>query len=199
MTWEELLQKINDYNNTATICFNKNTLNIKTLKFLGNSPEESYRRIVSILVGEYITHEYIPQYARWEDNPIRVIVETKFLNEFHDYVEYVLDSLDNDYDKILKIIKNKEQIRNMVGIIGAIVGDLIGQTYEFHSTKDYNFQLLTDKSHVTDDSTCTIAVADCLLHTNRTHDELVNQLCSDGYIPNEFIDIINEFHEKYEL
>lgn len=48
----------------------------------------------------------------------------------------------------------------MIGIIGAIVGDLIGQSYEFHSTKDYYFELLTDKSNVTDDSTCIIAVAD---------------------------------------
>lgn len=64
----------------------------------------------------------------------------------------------------------------MQGIIGAIVGDLIGQSYEFHSTKDYNFELLTDKSHVTDDSTCTIAVADWLLHTNRTDTELVDIL-----------------------
>ena len=63
----------------------------------------------------------------------------------------------------------------MIGIIGAIVGDLIGQSYEFHSTKDYYFELLTDKSHVTDDSTCTIAVADWLLHTNRTHDELIDK------------------------
>ena len=64
----------------------------------------------------------------------------------------------------------------MIGIIGAIVGDLIGQSYEFQSTKDYNFKLLTDTSHVTDDSTCTIAVADWLLHTNRTHDELIDKL-----------------------
>lgn len=63
----------------------------------------------------------------------------------------------------------------MIGIIGAIIGDLIGQSYEFHSTKDYNFKLLTKNSHVTDDSTCTIAVADWLLHTNRTHKELVNK------------------------
>jgi len=64
----------------------------------------------------------------------------------------------------------------MIGIVGAIVGDLIGYAYEFHSTKDYNFQLLTKDSHVTDDSTCTIAVADWLLHTNRTHEELVDKL-----------------------
>lgn len=27
----------------------------------------------------------------------------------------------------------------MIGIIGAIVGDLIGQSYEFQSTKDYKY------------------------------------------------------------
>lgn len=64
----------------------------------------------------------------------------------------------------------------MIGIIGAIAGDLIGQSYEFHSTKDYNFKLLTSTSHVTDDSTCTIAVADWLMNTNRTADDLIDKL-----------------------
>lgn len=66
----------------------------------------------------------------------------------------------------------------MIGIIGAIVGDIVGCPYERkeYSTKDYNFELLTNKSHTTDDSTCTIAVADWLMHTNRTHDELVDKL-----------------------
>ena len=34
----------------------------------------------------------------------------------------------------------------MIGIIGAIAGDIIGCTYEFNSTRDYNFKLLTNKS-----------------------------------------------------
>lgn len=64
----------------------------------------------------------------------------------------------------------------MKGIIGAIVGDIIGCPYEMESTKDYNFELLTEKSHVTDDSTCTIAVADWLMNTSRTHSELIDKL-----------------------
>ena len=104
MTWEELIQKINDYNNTATICFNKDTLNIETLKVLGNTPEESYKNIVSIIIKEYIIHTYIPNFTRWEDNPIKVIVETKIMNELNDYIESILDSLDNNYDKILDIV-----------------------------------------------------------------------------------------------
>ena len=64
----------------------------------------------------------------------------------------------------------------MIGIIGAIAGDLIGQSYEFKKTKDYNFELLTARSHVTDDSTCTIAIADWLMNTSRTSVELVERL-----------------------
>jgi len=64
----------------------------------------------------------------------------------------------------------------MIGIIGAIVGDLVGQSYEFKKTKDYNFELLTAQSHVTDDSTCTIAIADWLMNTSRTSVELVKCL-----------------------
>ena len=66
----------------------------------------------------------------------------------------------------------------MKGIIGAVVGDLIGCPFEFRENKveNYDFELLSDKSHPTDDSTCTMAVADWLLHTNRTHDELVDKL-----------------------
>ena len=36
------------------------------------------------------------------------------------------------------------------------------------------------------------------LFTIYFNDEIVKQLCIDGYIPNDFIDIINEFHEKFE-
>jgi len=77
----------------------------------------------------------------------------------------------------------------MIGIIGAVVGDLIGQNYEFHSTHNYNFELITNESHVTDDSTCTIAVADWLMNTDRSKDELINKLkywCNKynyGYAP----------------
>lgn len=104
MTWEELIQKINNYNNTSTISFNKDNINIELLKHLGNTPEESYKAIVSIIIKEYIIRTYIPNFTRWEDNPIKVIVETKIMNELNDYIESVLDSLDNNYDKILDIV-----------------------------------------------------------------------------------------------
>lgn len=46
---------------------------------------------------------------------------------------------------------------------GAICGDIIGSLYEWHSTKDYNFTLNTNFSRFTDDTVCSIAVADALI------------------------------------
>lgn len=93
----------------------------------------------------------------------------------------------------------------MKGIIGAIVGDIIGCPYEkkSNSTKDYNFELLTPESHVTDDSTCTIAVADWLLNSDRSKDELINKLkywCnkySYGFAPRFQSWVTSESREPY--
>lgn len=48
-------------------------------------------------------------------------------------------------------------------MLGAIVGDTVGSIYEFNNTKDYNFEMLTDRSGYTDDSIMTMAVAYWLL------------------------------------
>lgn len=104
MTWEELIQKINNYNNTSNIHFNKDNINIELLKQLGNTPEESYKAIVSIIIKEYIIRTYI-KFATWDDNPIKVIIETKIMGELNNYIKSILDSLDNNYDKILDIVK----------------------------------------------------------------------------------------------
>src|SRR5574344_308542 len=47
-------------------------------------------------------------------------------------------------------------------MIGAIIGDVGGSIYEFNNTFDYNMPLLKDGSTYTDDSICTIAIADAL-------------------------------------
>jgi len=49
-------------------------------------------------------------------------------------------------------------------MIGAIVGDVVGSSYELHYTKSYNFDLFTPQSTPTDDTVLTIAVADCILN-----------------------------------
>lgn len=48
-------------------------------------------------------------------------------------------------------------------VLGAVCGDMIGSCYEFHTTKDVGFELFTRWSRCTDDSVCTVAVADAIL------------------------------------
>ncbi len=66
----------------------------------------------------------------------------------------------------------------MIGIIGAVCGDIIGSTYEFRPVKNipYDFDLITPNIQPTDDTTCTMAVADWLLNTDRSHELLVEKL-----------------------
>jgi ADP-ribosylglycohydrolase len=49
-------------------------------------------------------------------------------------------------------------------MLGAIIGDVIGSVFEKSSLKTTDFELFSEKSHFTDDTTLTIAVADCLLN-----------------------------------
>ena len=46
---------------------------------------------------------------------------------------------------------------------GAIIGDVVGRVFEFHSTKDKNFRWMNPDSRPTDDSVMTAAVAEVLL------------------------------------
>lgn len=48
-------------------------------------------------------------------------------------------------------------------MIGAIIGDIVGSKYEFNNTFDYNFKLFDEDCNFTDDTICTIAVADAIL------------------------------------
>lgn len=47
-------------------------------------------------------------------------------------------------------------------MLGAIIGDIAGSDYEFDNTYDYDFPLFTADSDFTDDTVCTIAVADAI-------------------------------------
>lgn len=48
-------------------------------------------------------------------------------------------------------------------MIGAIVGDFVGSAYEFKPTKNYDFELVTPASSITDDSIMSLAVADAIM------------------------------------
>lgn len=49
-------------------------------------------------------------------------------------------------------------------MFGAIVGDIVGSIYEFNNCKSKEFPLFTDQSFFTDDTVCTIAIADALIN-----------------------------------
>lgn len=72
-------------------------------------------------------------------------------------------------DKIVESVKNvaeKSVNKRALILIGAICGDIIGSWYEFWSTKRLDFELFTDQSRFTDDTVCSIAVADALMNDN---------------------------------
>lgn len=70
------------------------------------------------------------------------------------------------------IVKNMEDCdlshlnKYSLALIGAICGDIIGSWYEFFSTKTADFELFTDWSRFTDDTVCSIAIADALMNGN---------------------------------
>lgn len=50
-------------------------------------------------------------------------------------------------------------------MLGAIAGDIIGSVYEFNNYRAKDFQpLFHPQAHFTDDTVCTVAIADTLLH-----------------------------------
>ena len=51
-------------------------------------------------------------------------------------------------------------------MLGAIVGDIVGSRFEFNNTDKYDFELFTQESSYTDDTICTIAIADAINRRN---------------------------------
>ena len=63
----------------------------------------------------------------------------------------------------------------VTGLMGLVVGDVVGSTYEHHRTTDFNFPLFPLRSRPTDDTVAGLAVARWLLG-DRTRDALVRSL-----------------------
>jgi ADP-ribosyl-[dinitrogen reductase] hydrolase len=58
-------------------------------------------------------------------------------------------------------------------MLGAIIGDIVGSKYEFDNTLDYDFEMFAEGSDFTDDSICTVAVADAILKGKTYKDSLL--------------------------
>jgi ADP-ribosylglycohydrolase len=63
-------------------------------------------------------------------------------------------------------------------MLGAIIGDIIGSRWEFNPTNDYHFELFSDKNGFTDDTICTIAVADAILHDSADYGKYIHEWCN---------------------
>lgn len=51
-------------------------------------------------------------------------------------------------------------------MIGAIIGDIAGSRFEFSRTNDEQFELFTPQCDFTDDTICTVAIADAIMNRN---------------------------------
>ena len=79
-------------------------------------------------------------------------------------------------------------------MVGAIIGDIVGSAYEFNPTNDYSFELFPKEANFTDDTVCTIAVADALLR-NRDFGESLHDVAI--LIPREDTEV--DLHLGYEV
>ena len=62
-------------------------------------------------------------------------------------------------------------------MLGAIIGDIVGSRWEFNPTNDYNFELFSDKNGFTDDTICTVAVADAIVHGSDDYGKFIHKWC----------------------
>lgn len=61
-------------------------------------------------------------------------------------------------------------------MLGAIIGDIAGSKYEFNNTFDYDFEMFGEGCDFTDDTICTVAVADAILN-GRSYQESLQDWC----------------------
>ena len=61
-------------------------------------------------------------------------------------------------------------------MLGAILGDIAGSKYEFNNTFDYDFEMFGEGCDFTDDTICTVAVADAILN-GRSYQESLLDWC----------------------
>ena len=61
-------------------------------------------------------------------------------------------------------------------MLGAIIGDIAGSRFEFNPMNRYHFELFTKECDFTDDTICTVAVADAIMN-EKNFSECVHEWC----------------------
>ena len=59
-------------------------------------------------------------------------------------------------------------------MLGAMIGDIVGSKYEFNNTFDYNFEMFGGGCDFTDDTICTVAIADAILNGRNYQESLLD-------------------------
>lgn len=77
-------------------------------------------------------------------------------------------------------------------MLGAILGDIIGSTYEHHNVKSKEFDMFTIWSRVTDDSVMTVAVADAFLNAKAD-----GRLDDEAAVKELLVDALHKWGNKY--
>ena len=62
-------------------------------------------------------------------------------------------------------------------MLGAIIGDIAGSRFEFANTFDKDFKLFTNECDFTDDTICTVAIAECLLNGSDDYESYLLKWC----------------------
>ena len=59
-------------------------------------------------------------------------------------------------------------------MLGAMIGDIVGSKYEFNNTFDYDFEMFGGGCDFTDDTICTVAIADAILNRRNYQESLLD-------------------------
>ena len=59
-------------------------------------------------------------------------------------------------------------------MLGAMIGDIVGSKYEFNNTFDYDFEMFGEGCDFTDDTICTVAIADAILNGRNYQESLLD-------------------------
>ena len=72
---------------------------------------------------------------------------------------------------------NNQPLKTNTTMLGAIIGDILGSRFEFGNAPRKGFELFTNECCFTDDTICTIAVADAVLN-ERSYQEALLEWCA---------------------
>lgn len=61
-------------------------------------------------------------------------------------------------------------------MFGAIIGDIIGSTFEWHNVKTVDFELFSRASRFTDDTVMTVAIADAILNKEHHKNSIIDAI-----------------------